>query len=62
MPAISLAERSEELVQELVRRGNFASREPGVILIFAILGALGIAGIGGLIYRARLRAGGGSKV
>jgi hypothetical protein len=35
----------------LVKRSNFASREPGVILVFAILGAIGFLLIGLAIYR-----------
>ncbi|KAL7273825.1 hypothetical protein RUND412_003291 [Rhizina undulata] len=49
MPAIDFS---------LVKRGgNFASREPGVILVFAILGALGILIISLLIYKKAIARG-----
>ncbi|KXL46939.1 hypothetical protein M433DRAFT_153249 [Acidomyces richmondensis BFW] len=38
---------------QLVKRHNWAYREPGVIFIFCVLGALGIAGIAAWIYKKR---------
>ena len=42
---MSLVARSEAAIQHLVARKNFAQREPGVILVFAIVGAVAILGI-----------------
>lgn len=39
---MSLVARSEVAVSHLMKRGNWASREPGVILVFAIVGAVAI--------------------
>jgi hypothetical protein len=39
MPAIEIAKRG---AFELTKRENFASREPGVIVVFCVLGAIGI--------------------
>ena len=36
----SLLSRSENAVHELVKRKNWAHREPGVILVFCIIAAL----------------------
>jgi len=42
----SLLARSENALHELVKRKNWAAREPGVILVFCIIGTLGILLIG----------------
>ena len=39
---MSLVARSEAAVAEIAKRSNFASREPGVIVVFAIVGAVAI--------------------
>ncbi|KAF2842844.1 hypothetical protein M501DRAFT_993614 [Patellaria atrata CBS 101060] len=53
MPAISkeLSLRAEEAVHQLVRRKNFAQREPGIILVFAIVGAVAILLIGLFVHK-----------
>ncbi|KAF2015713.1 hypothetical protein BU24DRAFT_461946 [Aaosphaeria arxii CBS 175.79] len=38
----SLITRSEVAVNHLMKRKNWAAREPGVILVFAIIGAVAI--------------------
>lgn len=43
---MSLVARSETAVHQLVKRKNWAAKEPGVILVFAIIGAVGILLIG----------------
>ncbi|KAF2266395.1 hypothetical protein CC78DRAFT_531787 [Lojkania enalia] len=58
---MSLVARSEVAAHHLMKRGNWASREPGVILVFAILGAVGILLIG-LFIQKRLSARRASKV
>ncbi|CCX29923.1 hypothetical protein FPQ18DRAFT_313736 [Pyronema domesticum] len=53
MPAIEtthLIKRAEELVKRS-GHGNFAQREPGVILVFCILGAIAILLISLKIYK-----------
>ena len=52
---MSLVARSEAVVSHLVKRKNWAAREPGVILVFAIVGAVGILLIG-LFISKRLAA------
>jgi len=42
----SLLSRSENAVHELVKRKNWAAREPGVILVFCIIGTLALLLIG----------------
>jgi hypothetical protein len=43
MPALDLSSRTaSETLHQLVTRKNWAAREPGVILVFCILGALAI--------------------
>lgn len=39
---MSLVARSEVALSQLVKRKNFAQREPGVIVVFAIVGAVAI--------------------
>ena len=39
---MSLVARSEVALSQLVKRKNFAAREPGVIVVFAIVGAVAI--------------------
>lgn len=39
MPALDLAKREAAM---LVKRSNFAQREPGVIVVFCVVGAIGI--------------------
>jgi hypothetical protein len=48
---MSLVARSEAAVSHLVKRKNWAAREPGVILVFAIVGAVAILLIGMLISK-----------
>ncbi|KAF2645477.1 hypothetical protein P280DRAFT_513382 [Massarina eburnea CBS 473.64] len=49
---MSLAARSEAVVSHLAKREkNWAAREPGVILVFAIVGAVAILLIGLLIQK-----------
>jgi hypothetical protein len=43
---MSLVARSEVAISHLMKRKNFAAREPGVILVFAIVGAVVILLIG----------------
>lgn len=47
----SLVRRSEHTLHELVKRKNWAAREPGVILVFCILGVLAIVLISIFIYK-----------
>jgi len=43
MPALDLSSRAAaETLHQLTRRKNWAAHEPGVILVFCILGALAI--------------------
>ena len=42
MPALDLSHSAAETLHQLVRRKNWAAREPGVILVFCIIGALAI--------------------
>jgi hypothetical protein len=44
-----------DTMTHLVTRDNFASREPGVITVFAILGAVAIGMIIGIIYKWNLK-------
>lgn len=39
---MSLVARSEAAVHQLIKRKNWAQREPGVIVVFAIVGAVAI--------------------
>lgn len=57
MPAInnSLVKRAIADASFLVKRGNFASTNPGIILVFCILGAIAIL-ITSLIVHKKLRA------
>lgn len=48
---MSLVARSEAAISQLVKRKNFAQREPGVIVVFAIVGAVSILVIGMLIQK-----------
>ncbi|KAH7132517.1 hypothetical protein B0J11DRAFT_577429 [Dendryphion nanum] len=48
---MSLVARGEAAVHHLVARKNWAQREPGVIVVFAIVGAVGILLIGLLISK-----------
>ncbi|KAF1953835.1 hypothetical protein CC80DRAFT_550760 [Byssothecium circinans] len=48
---MSLVARSEAAVSHLVKRKNWAAREPGVILVFAIIGAVAILLIGLLVQK-----------
>lgn len=43
---MSLVARSEVAVHHLLKRKNWAAKEPGVILVFAIVGAVVILLIG----------------
>lgn len=43
---MSLVARSEVAVHHLMKRKNWAAREPGVIVVFAIVGAVAILLIG----------------
>jgi hypothetical protein len=52
---MSLVARSEAAVHTLMKRKNWAAREPGVILVFAIVGAVAILLIG-LFIQKRVRA------
>jgi len=54
MPVIPLLnEPAQHISHVLVKRHSWAYKEPGVILIFCILGALGIAGLAAWIYKRR---------
>jgi hypothetical protein len=48
---MSLVARSEAALSQLTKRSNFATREPGVIVVFAIVGAVAILVIGMLIQK-----------
>ena len=48
---MSLVARSEVAVQHLMKRKNWAAREPGVILVFAIVGAVVLLLIGLFIQK-----------
>lgn len=48
---MSLVARSEVAVHHLLKRKNWAAREPGVILVFAIVGAVAILLIGLFIQK-----------
>ena len=39
---MSLVERSEVALHHLMKRKNWAAKEPGVILVFAIVGAVAL--------------------
>ncbi|KAJ4301072.1 hypothetical protein N0V90_003162 [Kalmusia sp. IMI 367209] len=52
---MSLVARSEAALSQLVKRKNFAAREPGVIVVFAIVGAVAILLIG-LLVQKRMNA------
>jgi hypothetical protein len=55
MPAVnSVSARSVGALSQLQKR-NFASKEPGVILVFAIIGAVVIL-LGGLFLQRKLAA------
>ncbi|KAF2876502.1 hypothetical protein BDV95DRAFT_602480 [Massariosphaeria phaeospora] len=43
---MSLVARSEVVARELVKRKNWAAKEPGVIVVFCIVGAVAILLIG----------------
>jgi hypothetical protein len=51
---MSLVARSEAAISQLVKRKNFAQREPGVIVVFAIVGAVAILMIA-LFIQKRVR-------
>lgn len=53
MPAIRLPESSDYQahMNHLYSRDNFAHRERGVILVFVIVGIVGLAVLAALIYR-----------
>lgn len=54
MPVIQvLHEPAKHISHSLVKRHNWAYKEPGVIFIFCVLGALGIAGVAAWIYKRR---------
>lgn len=55
MPAINIDALEKRWVQTLEKRSNFASREPGVILVFCVLGAIGILLIALYAYKASMR-------
>jgi len=48
---MSLVARSELAVHQLMKRKNWAAREPGVILVFCIVGAIAILLIGLVISK-----------
>jgi hypothetical protein len=48
---LSLVSRSEAAVHQLVKRKNWAAREPGVIVVFAIVGAVAILVVGLFIQK-----------
>lgn len=48
---MSLVARSELAVHQLMKRKNWAAREPGVILVFCIVGAIAILLIGLLVQK-----------
>jgi hypothetical protein len=48
---MSLVARSELAVHQLMKRKNWAAREPGVILVFCIVGAIAFLLIGLLISK-----------
>ncbi|KAF2280680.1 uncharacterized protein EI97DRAFT_453935 [Westerdykella ornata] len=48
---MSLIARSEATVHQLVKRKNWAAREPGVIVVFAIVGAVAILLIALFIHK-----------
>lgn len=52
MPAINIESVEKRWLQTLEKRSNFASREPGVILVFCVLGAIGILIIALYAYKA----------
>ncbi|KAF2740504.1 hypothetical protein EJ04DRAFT_559027 [Polyplosphaeria fusca] len=52
---MSLAARSEVAIHQLIKRKNWAAKEPGVILVFAIVGAVAILLIG-LFVQKKLSA------
>lgn len=54
MAAIYL-DQTPKIVSTLVKRDNFASRNPGVILVFAIVGAIAILLIG-LFINKKMKA------
>ena len=51
---MSLVARSEAALTQFVKRENFAQREPGVIVVFAIVGAVAILMIA-LFFQKRVR-------
>jgi hypothetical protein len=48
---MSLVARSELAVHQLMKRKNWAAREPGVILVFCIVGAIAFLLIGLLVSK-----------
>jgi hypothetical protein len=48
---MSLVARSELAVHQLMKRKNWAAREPGVILVFCIVGAVAFLLIGLLVSK-----------
>ena len=52
---MSLVTRSEAALHQLVKRKNWAQREPGVIVVFAIVGCVAILVIG-LFIQKRISA------
>jgi hypothetical protein len=47
----SLLARSENTLNELVKRKNWAGREPGVVLVFCIIGALALLLVGIYVHK-----------
>ena len=52
---MSLAARSEVAVHHLMKRKNWAAREPGVIVVFCIVGAVVIL-LTGLFIQKKIQA------
>ncbi|KAF2786888.1 hypothetical protein K505DRAFT_379953 [Melanomma pulvis-pyrius CBS 109.77] len=48
---MSLVARSELAVHQLMKRKNWAAREPGVILVFCIIGAIALLLIGLMVQK-----------
>jgi hypothetical protein len=48
---MSLVARSELAVHQLMKRKNWAAREPGVILVFCIVGAIALLLIGLMVQK-----------
>ncbi|ORY09320.1 hypothetical protein BCR34DRAFT_439947, partial [Clohesyomyces aquaticus] len=52
---MSLVARSEAAVHQLMKRKNWAAREPGVILVFCIVGTIALL-LFGLFIQKKLAA------